>query len=163
MPGQKQKGKNNMHEAIFIVNIDTDIMPDEDDILTAAQHYAGADYIEKEDHNWDTKTFKKVINAIFSKQKEKNGVFTVQADDAKQFMDGIILRVKEHAKTITPETFQRWRDSLRFNILESGPSFIVDGAFMFTPEFISVLYNTARRSESQEVSFRLIGIYDMHI
>lgn len=78
-------------------------------------------------------------------------------------METVVRQVQEHAKTLTPETFQRWVNDLRFKILEEGSGFIVDGEFMFAPEFISTLYNQARVSGSLETRFSLSGIYDMHI
>lgn len=154
-----------MHQPLFVVSVndlgENRYIPDEDDVWNEVQHRF--DYISlAEEGKWTEKNFVKALETMFGDIICSGKDYFIPKKAIRSYLEKLAEKVVEHARQpINAETLCKWKNRLRFGILESGYQFVTDGCFDTEIDFCTTLMNS--EPEKGYATIRFEAVYDTHI
>lgn len=153
-----------MHNPLYVFTLETEYVPDQEDVFELAHVHNDADYVTNapEETVFHRKNLADSLRVLFPHTVVDGKTVTVTKEDIDGYLSGIISQIREMTKTLTVENFSRWRDDLRYRVLEDDLPFILDGTYRFAPTFASSLYAFLEQNGRDTVTLTLSDVYDIH-
>ena len=157
-----------MHKPLFVVsfydaNSHDRYIPSEDDVWEAVKHEY--DYISPANKGWTEKTFAAVLNSMFDSVAYDGKMYNIPKEAIRAYLEGMTEKIKQYLaeKPLTGETICRWKNGLRYGIIEEGCHFVIDGSTEYGIDFAArLLCGNKKDEENAFASIKLEAIYDAH-
>ena len=161
-----------MHTPLFVVTYrkDIDQIPTENEIWETVDREGLGDYIQSNNESgrlWDEESFHNIFKEIFPEAKFEADSIHVTLADIKKYFKSLKEKIRKIADDLTWEDIAKRREYEIYEINKVTGRYaspIIDTTCQYYTHmaFASSLYNEMLDRKTDNLTIKLIDIYDMH-
>ena len=148
-----------MHIPIFVLSLDSKIIPTIEDVTEQTAY--DYDYIE-ETKSWTIDHLRHQFADMFGTIKEKDGKFTIRDEQVKNYLYKKADHIHRHIDELNFDSIGSWMMTLKYDVLDDGASFVLDGTNMAGYQLATHLYSVMGSTNKKKISVRFLTVYDAH-